>query len=75
MIRRFSKAMLLAALLGATALTAPVLAQTAQPAATAPAAKSIEVFTAMRDGTKLASNVFLPDGKGPWPVVLTRTPT
>ncbi len=28
----------------------------------------------MRDGTKLAANVFLPEGKGPWPVVLTRTP-
>lgn len=33
-----------------------------------------EVFVAMRDGTKLAANVFLPEGKGPWPVVLTRTP-
>ncbi|MBI2823947.1 MAG: CocE/NonD family hydrolase [Planctomycetia bacterium] len=28
----------------------------------------------MRDGVKLATNVFLPDGKGPWPAVLTRTP-
>ena len=28
----------------------------------------------MRDGVKLATNVHLPDGDGPWPVVLTRTP-
>ena len=28
----------------------------------------------MRDGVKLATNVFLPPGDGPWPVVLTRTP-
>jgi hypothetical protein len=28
----------------------------------------------MRDGVKLATNVFVPEGPGPWPVVLTRTP-
>jgi len=28
----------------------------------------------MRDGVKLATDVFLPDGEGPWPVVLSRTP-
>jgi uncharacterized protein len=28
----------------------------------------------MRDGTKLAANIYLPEGKGPWPVLLTRTP-
>jgi predicted acyl esterase len=28
----------------------------------------------MRDGVKLATNVYLPEGDGPWPVVLTRTP-
>lgn len=33
-----------------------------------------EVMVAMRDGVKLATNVTLPKGKGPWPVVLTRTP-
>jgi predicted acyl esterase len=53
----------------------PALAQTAPPAAPAAVtAKSFEIITPMRDGTKLAANVFLPDGKGPWPVVLTRTP-
>ncbi|HSZ52040.1 MAG TPA: CocE/NonD family hydrolase [Caulobacteraceae bacterium] len=70
--------LLLAALVG----TAPALAQAA-PAKpkTAPAAASetaspqhTEIFIAMRDGVKLAANVYLPEGTGPWPVVLTRTP-
>jgi len=29
---------------------------------------------AMRDGTRLATSVYLPDGQGPWPVILARTP-
>ncbi len=33
-----------------------------------------EAMVPMRDGVKLATNVFLPTGDGPWPVVLTRTP-
>ncbi|REK19428.1 MAG: CocE/NonD family hydrolase [Planctomycetota bacterium] len=28
----------------------------------------------MRDGVKLATNLFFPEGEGPWPVVLSRTP-
>ena len=28
----------------------------------------------MRDGTRLAGNVYKPAGTGPWPVVMTRTP-
>ncbi|MEX0679513.1 MAG: CocE/NonD family hydrolase [Pirellulales bacterium] len=32
------------------------------------------VMVPMRDGVKLATNVFLPAGDGPWPVVLSRTP-
>ncbi len=28
----------------------------------------------MRDGVKLATNLYLPSGDGPWPVLLTRTP-
>jgi predicted acyl esterase len=28
----------------------------------------------MRDGVKLGTNIYLPDGQGPWPVVLERTP-
>ena len=31
-------------------------------------------MVAMRDGVKLATDVFVPEGKGPWPVILTRTP-
>jgi predicted acyl esterase len=38
------------------------------------AAELQEVMVPMRDGVKLATNVFLPEGKGPWPVVLSRTP-
>ncbi len=34
----------------------------------------IELMVPMRDGINLATNVYLPDGQGPWPVVLTRTP-
>lgn len=57
-------------------LAGPVAAQTtaAAPAAAAKSDRQFEVFSTMRDGTKLAANVFLPEGKGPWPVILTRTP-
>lgn len=33
-----------------------------------------EVMVPMRDGVRLATNLYLPEGEGPWPVVLTRTP-
>jgi uncharacterized protein len=36
--------------------------------------KWTEVFMTTRDGVKLAANVFLPAGGGPFPVVLSRTP-
>jgi uncharacterized protein len=43
--------------------------------AAAPAAKApMEIFIPMRDGVKLAADVYLPDGPGPWPVIVTRTP-
>lgn len=35
---------------------------------------AVEEFATMRDGVKLAGNVFKPAGTGPWPVVMTRTP-
>jgi predicted acyl esterase len=38
----------------------------------APARRVVTV--PMRDGVKLAANVYLPKGDGPWPVLLTRTP-
>src|SRR5437867_2200211 len=50
---------------------AAVLALTAWPQETK---KSPEVMVPMRDGVRLATNVHLPDGAGPWPTVLTRTP-
>ena len=33
-----------------------------------------EEMVAMRDGVDLATDVYLPDGDGPWPCVLSRTP-
>lgn len=61
----------------------PALAQRKAPAA-ATAQKpapwpglppgAIEEVMTLRDGTKLAANVFKPAGQGPWPVVLSRTP-
>nr|MEA2797035.1 uncharacterized protein [Phenylobacterium sp.] len=35
---------------------------------------AVEQTAVMRDGTKLAANVYKPAGTGPWPVVMTRTP-
>ena len=35
-------------------------------------AKTIQV--SMRDGVNLATEVFLPDGEGPWPTILIQTP-
>jgi predicted acyl esterase len=32
------------------------------------------VMVPMRDGVKLATDIYLPDGKGPWPAILFRTP-
>lgn len=32
------------------------------------------VMVPMRDDVRLATNIYLPEGDGPWPVVLTRTP-
>jgi len=37
--------------------------------------KKLKVMVPMRDGVKLSTNVFLPNGsRGRWPVLLTRTP-
>ena len=33
-----------------------------------------EEMVPMRDGVRLATSIYLPEGNGPWPVVLTRTP-
>jgi uncharacterized protein len=60
-------AMLAAALCLAAA---PLQVQAQAPAPPAHA----EEFAAMRDGTKLAANIFKPEGAGPWPVIVSRTP-
>ncbi len=62
------------------ACAAPVAFAQARPAAAErPAAPSLpanasEQFAPMRDGVRLAANVFLPAGRGPFPVIVTRTP-
>ncbi len=56
----------------------PVMAQTqtatGTPAAYAPPPGATEEFAVLRDGTRLAANVFKPQGAGPWPVIVSRTP-
>ncbi|MCC7267980.1 MAG: CocE/NonD family hydrolase [Caulobacteraceae bacterium] len=57
------------ALAGGTAATV----QARQAAATLPAG-AVEAFMTTRDGVRLAANVYKPEGAGPWPVILSRTP-
>lgn len=33
-----------------------------------------DVLVTMRDGVRLSANIYIPDGKGPFPVILRRTP-
>jgi len=35
---------------------------------------AVEEWATLRDGTRLAANVYKPQGAGPWPVVISRTP-
>ncbi len=37
-------------------------------------ARDTEYMVEMRDGVKLATSVYLPEGDGPWPAIVTRTP-
>jgi hypothetical protein len=72
-----------AAVLMAASLAAPGIAE-ARPRAAAAGAKAeawpglppgaAEEWMTLRDGTRLAANVYKPVGTGPWPVVLSRTP-
>ena len=61
------------ALIASTSAAAQGLSPSATATTAAPA-PTLELFSPMRDGVKLAANVYLPSGKGPWPVVLVRTP-
>ncbi|MBM7573046.1 putative CocE/NonD family hydrolase [Aquibacillus albus] len=36
--------------------------------------KKIDYMVQMRDGIKLATHVYLPEGEGPWPTILMRNP-
>lgn len=36
--------------------------------------RTTDYMVPMRDGVKLATTVYLPDGEGPWPAVVMRTP-
>ncbi|HVS13782.1 MAG TPA: CocE/NonD family hydrolase [Thermoanaerobaculia bacterium] len=66
-----------AALFCAVALLLRPLAVSAQRPAEVEleiAAGAVEHLVAMRDGVRLATNVFLPEGDGPWPAIVTRTP-
>ncbi|HVF91026.1 MAG TPA: CocE/NonD family hydrolase [Blastocatellia bacterium] len=69
------RGLLLLCLASALQFAAPAQARQA-PAASpqaAPVRRSDEMV-AVRDGVKLATSVYLPEGKGPWPAVLVRTP-
>jgi predicted acyl esterase len=55
------------------AVIAALLLLVVLPASAQDAGKT-EVVVPMRDGVNLATNIYLPEGEGPWPVVLTRTP-
>ncbi len=44
------------------------------PATLRPIEGPTEEMVAMRDGVKLSTIIYLPEGAGPWPVVLVRTP-
>ncbi len=66
---------LLFSIFAALSLVAPAThAQQATPVAATAKPAFTEEFATMRDGVKLAANVYLPEGAGPWPVVLSRTP-
>jgi predicted acyl esterase len=59
-------------ILTAALLVCPVLAD--QPDVKPRVAEPTTQMASMRDGVKLSTNVFLPEGTGPWPTILQRTP-
>src|SRR4029450_10862662 len=54
--------------------TVAVLFCCVSAAAPQPIEGRIEERVSMRDGVKLSTIIYLPEGSGPWPVVLVRTP-
>ena len=59
-------------ILAAICFCCPLVAD--QPAAKTPAVGPQTELAPMRDGVKLSTSVFLPEGTGPWPAILQRTP-
>jgi putative CocE/NonD family hydrolase len=51
-----------------------VIERAGLPAPTSAAGETLRVRVPMRDGVKLATDVYLPAGQGPWPVILIRNP-
>lgn len=73
MIRKFGAAFAATLILGTTQIAYAQQAATEQSEYAAPEG-SFEAYATMRDQTKLAGNVFLPEGDGPFPCIVTRTP-
>jgi len=75
---RLARTCLLASALGLSLIvSAPVAwgqAASSPPAVQAASVPHAEEFAVLRDGVKLAANVFKPTGAGPWPVIISRTP-
>jgi uncharacterized protein len=71
----FLLSLLLVCYFGAFSVT-PARQSTATPPAQQGAAvtKPTEEMVAMRDGVRLSTSIYLPEGKGPFPAVLIRTP-
>jgi uncharacterized protein len=59
---------------GANGTARPATPAAPPQAAAAGLKPTREETLAMRDGVKLYTAIYLPQGSGPWPVVLTRTP-
>lgn len=70
----FALSLLLIFCSGPLVSVTPAQNNSTTPAAAAAVAKPVEEMVAMRDGVRLSTNIYLPEGKGPFPVVLIRTP-
>ena len=66
--------LLLILLCGSLGIAASGQAASAPSQQSAQASKQLEQMVPMRDGVKLATGIFLPEGNGRWPAVLVRTP-
>ncbi len=66
--------LLLVLLCGSLGIAASGQAASAPSQQSAQASKQLEQMVPMRDGVKLATGIFLPEGNGRWPAVLDRTP-